>query len=377
MKIRLIDIYNSGDARRFVEFPDELYRDCPQWVPLPLSDKLPQLNRRNAYFEHSEADFFVAEDRDRLLGRICVMENRHYNNFHNARSAFFYLFDCIEDFGVAQALFEAAVEWSRARGLGRLVGPKGFVPFDGIGMLYRGFEHRPAMGVPYNYQYYNAFVERLGFAKEMDFTSFYVKADAFYLPERIKRVAEWAKKRRHLRVKTFSSKAELRRWIPSLVEIYNRVFVNNWEYVPVTQAETAELARRMLPIVQPEHIKLILNQQDEAVGFLLTFLDISQALQQTGGKLFPLGWVKLLMALRTTPWVNVNGMGILEEYRGLGGNAILYDEVVKTLGPDRFRHADLTQMADTVDFMLADMATVGAEPYKVHRVYFKEIREQV
>jgi len=147
--------------------------------------------------------------------------------------------------------------------------------------------------------------------------------------------------------------------------------------VPVTQAETAELARRMLPIVQPEHIKLILNQQDEAVGFLLTFLDISQALQQTGGKLFPLGWVKLLMALRTTPWVNVNGMGILEEYRGLGGNAILYDEVVKTLGLDRFRHADLTQMADTVDFMLADMATVGAEPYKVHRVYFKEIREQV
>lgn len=374
MKIRQIDTSNRGDARRFVEFPDALYRDCPQWVPLPLNEKLSQLNRQNGYFQHSEADFLVAEAGERLLGRICVMENRRYNRFHQARSAFFYLFDCIEDFSVAQALFEAAIEWSRDRGLERLVGPKGFVPFDGIGMLYRGFEHRPAMGVPYNYEYYNAFMERLGFAKEIDFTSFYVKADDFYLPERIKRVAEWAKKRRHLRVKTFSSKGELRRWIPALVETYNRIFVNNWEYVPVTETETEELADRMLPIVQPNHIKLILNQEDETVGFLLTFLDISRALQQTGGRLFPLGWIKLLLALRTTPWVNVNGMGILEEYRGLGGNAILYDEVVKTLRPDRFKHADLTQMAETVDYMLADMATVGAEPYKVHRVYFKEIR---
>ena len=373
MQIRKIDTNNQRDARRFVDFPDELYRTCPQWVPLPLSDKLPPLNRKGAFFLHSEADFYVAEDGERILGRICVMENRNYNTYHNTRHAFFYLFDCIEEFDVARRLFETAIDWSRARGLKRLIGPKGFVPFDGIGMLYRGFEHRPAMGIPYNYEYYNDFMTQLGFVKEIDFTSFYLRGDDFYLPERIKRVADWVKKRRHLRVRTFSSKAELRRWIPSLVDTYNRVFVNNWEYVPVTAAETEEVAQRMLQILQPKHIKFVVNQEDQVVGFLLTFLDISKALQQTRGRLFPLGWIRLLNALRTTPWVNVNGMGILEEYRGLGGNAILYDELVKTLGPNRFLHADLTQMADTVDYMLADMVTVGAKPYKVHRVYFKEI----
>jgi len=369
MNIRKIDTANRKETRQFVQFPNELYRHCPQWVPLPLSDGLTQLNRRGAFFLHSEADFFVAEDGDHILGRICIMENRHYNDFHQARHAFFYLFDAIDDVEVARSLFEVAIEWSRARGLDTLVGPKGFVPFDGIGMLYQGFEHRPAMGVPYNHAYYNRFMEALGFEKEIDFTSFHVDARAFKMPERIHRVAQRVQERRQLRVKTFASQAEVRRWVPALVETYNKVFVNNWEYVPVTFEETTELTKRMLQIVQPKHIKLILNRYDEVVGFLLTFLDISEALQRTGGKLFPFGWLRLLIALQRTRWINVNGMGILEEYQGLGGNAILYHELEKTLRQGGFEQADLVQMADTVIHMLADVRTMGAKPYKVHRVY--------
>lgn len=373
MNIRQIDPTNRREARRFVDFPDELYRHCPQWVPYPRQDKLAHLNRRNAFFAHSEADFFVAETGEKLLGRICVMKNRNYNTFYQAHHAFFYLFDVVEDVAAAQALFEAASDWSRRRGLNVLVGPKGFVPFDGIGMLYRGFEHRPAMGIPYNYAYYNHFMEHLGFEKEIDFTSFYLNCREFHLPERFVRVAERVRTRRDLRVSSFSSKRELRRWIPALVDTYNRVFVNNWEYVPVTPAEMEELAQRMLQIVRPEHIKLVFDQTDQVVGFLLTFLDISTALQQTGGKLFPFGWIKLLAALRQPAWININGMGFLEEYRGLGGNAILYTELEKTLRRGNFEHADLVQMADTVEYMLSDMVTAQVKPYKVHRVYRREI----
>lgn len=373
MNIRQIDPTKRREARRFVDFPDELYRSCPQWVPYPRQDKLAHLNRRNAFFAHSEADFFVAEAVGQLLGRICVMENRHYNAFRQARHAFFYLFDVVDDAAVARALFEAAIDWSRQRGLNVLVGPKGFVPFDGIGMLYQGFEHPPAMGIPYNYAYYNRFMEQLGFEKEIDFTSFYLNCREFHLPERFIRVAERVKSRRNLRIRGFTSKRELRRWIPALVDAYNRAFVDNWEYVPVTPAETEELAKRMLQIVRPEHIKLVFDPTDQVVGFLLTFLDISTALQRTEGKLFPFGWIRLLAALRQPAWININGMGFLEEYRGLGGNAILYTELEKTLRQGNFAHADLVQMADTVQDMLADMATAKVTPYKVHRVYRREI----
>ncbi len=373
MKIRRLDTADPTEARCFVQFPNQLYRSCPQWVPLPLSDGLVQLDRSGAYFQHSEADFFVAENKGQIAGRIAVLENRLYNDFHHSRHAFFYLFDTIEDFAVAQGLFEAATAWSRARGLNKLVGPKGFIPFDGIGMLYRGFDHPPAMGIPYNYDYYNRFIEQLGFAKEIDFASFYLDPHTFELPRRISRIAERVKKRRKLRVKTFASRAEVRRWIPKVVETYNQVFVNNWEYVPVTPAEAEELAGRMLQIIDPKLIKFILNEQDELVGFLLVFLDISAALQQTGGKLWPLGWLKLLLALKTTRWLNVNGMGIRQEYQGLGGNAILYDELVKTLRGSRFEHVDLVQVADNVDRMRADLETLGGVPYKTHRVYYRDL----
>jgi hypothetical protein len=141
----------------------------------------------------------------------------------------------------------------------------------------------------------------------------------------------------------------------------------------VLKEEAEELADRMVPIVQPEHIKLILNEQDEIIGFLFTFLDISAALQQTGGKLFPLGWIRLLLERQRTPWLNVNGMGILEEYRGRGGNAILYYELEKAIQTRRFQHADLVQMADSVENMIADVTTLGAQPYKVHRVYRRSL----
>jgi hypothetical protein len=356
-----------------VEFPHKLYQTCPQWVPLPLSDGLAQLNWKNAYFQHSDADFFIAENDERMLGRIAVLQNNRYNQAHQTRRAFFYLFDTINDIEVAQRLFEAATEWSFARGLDTLVGPKGFSPFDGVGMLVKGFEHHPAMGMPYNYEYYNHLMTQLGFEKEIDFTSFYLNIANFDLPDRISRIAERVKRRNNLRVKTFRSRRELRRWIPRLVETYNQIFVDNWEYAPVTPAETKELAGRMLQIVQPKHIKFILNDQEDLVGFVLTFLDISAALQKTGGKLFPFGWITLLRGLRNTNWININGMGILEQYRGLGANAILYDEVAKTIRQGRFEHADLVQMADTVDTMLADMQTIGAEPYKVHRIYRRSI----
>ena len=374
MNIRKIDTENRRDARRFVEFPNELYRDCPRWVPLPLNDGLAQLNRRGAYFLHSDADFLVAEDGDRMLGRLVVMENRHYNEYHQSKHAFFYLFDVVEDFEVAQKLFEAAIEWAKARGLTKLVGPKGFLPLDGIGMLYQGFEHWPAMGVPYNYEYYNRFMEQMGFEKEIDFTSFYANVRDFELPERIARVAERVKKRQNLRVKTFKSKNEVRQWVWPLVQAYNKIFVENWEYVPVTQEETAELTDRMLQIVQPEHIKFIINESDEVIGFLLTFLNIAEALHKTGGKLFPFGWITLLRALRNPKYIDVNGMGILKEFRGLGGNAILYDELIKTVHAyPSIEHADMTQMADWVVFMKADVVSLGGKPYKVHRVYRRDI----
>jgi len=38
--------------------------------------------------------------------------------------------------------------------LNYMLGPKGFSPLNGMGLLVKGFEHRPALGIPYNPSYY-------------------------------------------------------------------------------------------------------------------------------------------------------------------------------------------------------------------------------
>lgn len=371
VQISKIDTSRRRDARRFVLFPFELYREAPYWIPPLRSDALGQVDRRrNPFFLHSDADFFLAEEGNEVVGRIVVMENRNYNDYHKVRYGFYYLFDTIDDQNVADALYGTAIEWCRVRGLTRLIGPKGFTVFEGMGILVDGFDQLPAMGVPYNHPYYGPLTEKAGLEKEVDFTSYYVHIPDFALPERIERLADRIAERRGLRARELRTMADVRAVVMELVEAYNSVFTENWEYVPVTREEADAVAAQMLQITRPEMVKVIENREGELVGFLLSFINIGRAMKRCDGRLFPFGWFHLLRELRRSDCVDVNGMGILEEYRGLGGNIIMYSELYKSivLG-GQFEHADMTQMADFVVNMLSDANTLGGHPYKVHRVY--------
>jgi hypothetical protein len=240
-------------------------------------------------------------------------------------------------------------------------------------MLREGFEYLPAMGIPYNYAYYNRLTENVGFEKEVDFNSFYVSIADFKMPERIGRLADKVQERRGLRAHRFASKAELRASVLKIVDTYNDTFTENWEYVPVTSQEADAVAEQMLQITRPEMMKVIVNKDDEIVGFLFAFINIGRALQRCRGRLLPFGWIHLLRELKSSDMVDVNGMGILEEYRGLGGNIIMYNELYKTVQGGQFVHADMTQMADFVVRMLSDANTLGGERYKVHRVYKRQL----
>jgi hypothetical protein len=368
-----IDTARRRDARRFVRFQFDLYRNSDYWVPPMLSDAYKQIDRRrNPFFLHSDADFFLAQQGREVVGRVVVMENRNYNNYHGKRYGFFYLFDAIDDQDVADALYGAAFDWCRARGLDAIIGPKGFTVFEGMGILIEGFDLLPAMGIPYNYEYYGRLAEQVGLTKEVDFTSYYIDVAKFELPERVARLAERVKQRRGFAIKPVRSQAELRAAVPEIIEAYNDTFTENWEYVPVMPEEGASVADQMLQITRPEMVKVI-TKDGKMVGFLLAFLNIGRAMQKARGRLLPLGWFHLLRELKRTDIADVNGMGILQEYRGLGGNVIMYNELYESIGNGQFKHGEMVQMADFVVRMLADANTLGGEPYKVHRVYRKAL----
>ncbi len=370
LKVEKIDTHSRPQVRRFIQFQFDLYANHPQWVPPLLVDAEMQLNReKHPFYEHSDADFFIAVRDGRDVGRIAALENRHYNEYHRTREAEFYLFDCIDDLEVAGALFERVFEWSRARGLNYVVGPKGFSSFDGYGLQVEGFEHRQMMTMMnYNYAYYPRLVEALGFTKEVDFVSCYLSAQAFHLPERIHRIAERVQRKGTLQVKRFKSKKELVSWAGRIGQAYNKTFVKNWEYYPLTDREVKFLTDNLMVVADYRLIKII-THQDDVVGFLLAFPDVSEALQRARGHLLPFGILDLMLEMRRTKWVSLNGAGILPEYQGIGGNALLYSEMEKTISEFSFREADLTQVAESASNMRHDLENVGGRAYKNHRVY--------
>ena len=372
--IHKINTSEKSQIRRFVHVPYRLYNNHPQWVPPLYMDAETQLNRdKHPYYEHSDADFFIAQRNGEDIGRIAILENKPFNRYHETRKAQFYLFDCEDDQEAATALFNRAFEWSRERNLDQVIGPKGFGALDGYGLLVEGHEHRQIMTMMnYNYPYYQQLVENIGFEKELDFVSCYLNADKFRLPERIHRIAQRVLQRGNLGVKRFETKKELREWAPKIGQAYNKAFVNNWEYYPLSDNEIKFILDNILSVADPRLIKVI-THGDDAVGFLCGFTDLSAALQKSKGRLLPLGIFHLLIDMRRTNWIALNGAGILPEFHGRGGNALLYAEMENTIRDYKFEHADLTQVAETAVQMRHDLINLGGEPYKNHRVYHKRI----
>ena len=374
LTIDQIDTRSASQVRRFVNLPFRLYRDHPQWVPPLLGDIRLMLNRnKHPFYEHSTADFFLAVRDGRDVGRVAALDNRRYNEYHDKRQAQFYLFDCEDDPEAATALFERVFQWARARGLEQVVGPKGFSALDGYGLLVEGFEHRQMMTMMnYNYPYYPTLLEALSFQKEVDFVSCYLNADQFRLPERIHHIAERLQRRGTLAVQRFTSKRELKRWVGRIGQTYNQAFTANWEYYPLTEREIGFLVDNLTLVAEPRLIKIITHKED-VVGFLFGFPDVSAALQRARGHLFPFGILHLLREMRRTRWIALNGAGILPQFQGRGGNALLYSEMEKTVREFDFQHADLTQIAESAVQMRRDLENIGGKPYKNHRVYRREL----
>lgn len=368
--IEKVNLDDKKQINDFVKFPFRLYKDCRQWVPPFIGDiKVMMDPKKHPFYSHSDAEFFVVKDGADIVGRIAMLENKSFNNYHNTHKASFYLFDCIKDLSVAKMLFDTGFEWSKSRGLNDLVGPKGFSPFDGYGILVEGFELPQMMTMMnYNYSYYPQLLEQLGFEKVVDFVSCYLDVRGFHLPEKIDLVAQKIKEKGKFEVKRFKNKAELVEWAPRIGEAYNRTFVNNWEYYPLTKEEVGFQLNNIMTVAVPDLIKII-TYEGEIIGFLFGFPDITPELQRNKGQITPWGLVDMLHGLKKTRFISLNGVGVLAEYHGRGANALLYSEMVDTIAHSNFLEAELTQVAESAVQMRKDLITLGGKEYKNHRIY--------
>lgn len=369
MEIHVLDLENKRQIREFLELPFRIYAHIPQWVPPLEADARRMLDRRrNPFFRHGEAQFLLAREDGQVVGRLAVLENRKYNEFNREKTAFFYLFECENSPQAARGLFETAFEWARGRGLEKIAGPKGFSALDGLGLLVRGFEYRPAFGLPYNPPYYVDLIESLGFQPVGETVSGYLD-ETMQFPAKIHELAERVMQRRGLRVTRFKSRRELRQVVPYFRDLYNASLGGTEGTAPISEEEARTMAEQLIWFADPALVKLVMKDE-QPVGFLLGYPDISRALQRTKGRLWPFGWLVMLWELWTTREINLNGAGMIEGYRGVGGTALLFSEMYKSVVEGgRYRYADLVQIGVENSAMQREMANFGIVFHKTHRMY--------
>lgn len=374
--LEIIKVDTKALRKEFVEFQYDLYRDCKQFVPPFKNDIYAMMNeKKHPFYDHSISEFFLAKRDGKVVGKLSMLINRPFNEFHGTKDSEFYLFDCIDDQEVANALFDLATRWTLDHGMNRIVGPKGYGPLDGYGIQVEGFEHRQMMNMMnYNYPYYQKLAETYGFEKEVDFVSSFLAPQGYVLPEKIIKAVEIVKKRGKLKVMDFHNKKQIMEIKYKLKDAYNRAFVHNWEYYPLSDRELDYAVDNAIQFVIPELLKLIQNDRGEVVGFVLPFPDASAAMQKNKGRLGPIGILRLLWELKTTQWLDFNGIGILPEYQGMGGNALVMDSLLRAAQANkRYINSELTQVAETAVQMRKDLENLGVKYYKNHRVYKKHL----
>jgi hypothetical protein len=365
------------ELKRFVKVPFRLHRDHPQWVAPLIFERMQFLDRkRNPYFEHAEAEYFLAERDGEAVGRITAQVDRGWDETQGGSDAMFGFFETAEDPEVASALLDAAAEWARAKGRSRILGPMDFTTNDEIGLLIEGFELRPMILENWHPPYYRGLVEANGFGKAMDLLMWELQFGDLKEGERfdpaIHAAAEKALHDEGVTIRNISMR-NLPDEMRAFSEVYNEAWGANWGFVPATDAEI-EFHAKLLKQVLDEDWAYIAEKDGEPIGAALTLPDINQALAKLNGRLLPLGWLRFLLAKRRIDQLRVFALGVKNAYRHSGVAAGLYLKHLETAArPGTIEGGEMGWILETNGPMNRAMEGMGGRVVKKYRVFEKQV----
>ncbi len=332
MYTQIKKVTTKSELKRFIRFNYEMYKDNPYSVPDLYEDMLKTFNpRKNPAFEFCEAEYFLAYQGNKLVGRVAAIINHHANEQWNKQTVRFGWIDFIDDEDVSKALLDAVATWGHEHGMTSIEGPLGFTDMDAEGMLIEGFDQLSTMATIYNFPYYPEHMERLGFVKDMDWIEMKLMVPEA-TPEKYVRIAEIVKKKYNLHVRKLESVKKLRETGLGykIFDLINEAYAPLYNYSAMTKGQIDQYINEYLPIVDFDMVAMVEDANNELVGVGISMASLSTALQKAKGKLFPFGWFHLLKALywKTPPALDLLLVAVKPEYQNKGVNALLFTDLI-------------------------------------------------
>jgi ribosomal protein S18 acetylase RimI-like enzyme len=372
--IEISKITSLQDLDDFIKFPWRIYKDDPAWVPPLILERKAFLDRKkHPFYQHGEAELFLARRQGETVGRIMASDDPRYNSLHETNVGCFGSFECIDEPAVAASLFQAAEDWVRARGRNEIMGPIDYSTNYICGLLVDGFQYPPTILMAHNPPYYAALVEGYGFAKTKDWYAWWF-SEYPAAAERLRKIAlaragKMGVKIRQINLKRIEEESQRIR------TIYNQAWQKNWGFVPFTEAEMEHMGKEMKPLINPKGM-LIAEMGEEPVGFVIGVPDINVALRHVNGRLMhyglPIGLIKLLYYRLKTRTGRLIALGVVEKHRRSG----IAEMLVLGLMDAAFKRGFTGELSMTLeDNVMVNrfIEAMGADKYKTYRIYSKSI----
>lgn len=372
MEIKITKVSTNRDRKKFIDFPHDLYTGDPNYVPeIFLAQKELLSEKKNPFFQHSKAQLYLAWRDGKIVGRIAAIRNNEYNRFANANVGYFGFFDVIEDFAVAKKMLDTACAWVKNEGHDRILGPANFSTNDTAGLLVEGFDRPPVVMMAYNPPYYLTFLEKYGFAKQMDMLAYHVTEET--VNKKSVRIANMLGERlekRGVTVRTVNMK-NFKTEAARIREIYKGAWDKNWGFVPPTNAEFDHLAEGLKMVIDSD-FALVAEKDGEAIGFALAVPDINVIARTIRrGRLLPTGIFKLLFGKKKIKRLRIILLGVLPDYRKMGIEGVFYARIISRGLEKGYNEAEASWILDNNEMMKKGVEGVNMVPYKRYRMLEK------
>ena len=375
--LRVEAVRDAVGVDRFIRVPFALYADDPNWVPPLVIERRDHLNpRKNPYFNHAEAGFWLALRDGRPVGRISAQVDRARLERYDDATGHFGFVEAEDDGEAFAALFGAAEAWLRDRHMRRVLGPFSLSINDESGLLVDGFDTPPSIMMGHAPPYYAERIEAQGYTKAKDLVAYVYESHQRFPPGPAALVAR-ARQSPNVTVRPLD-KSRYRQDLHVILDIFNDAWSENWGFVPFSAAEIEHVAAALKPLIREEMV-CIAEVDGEPSAMAVSLPNLNEAIADLGGALLPFGWAKLLWRLKfgRLRTARVALMGVRRRHHGTPlGMALAYtvvDAINRALRASGFERAELSWILEDNLPMRRIIDALGGRPYKTYRVYQKAL----
>jgi len=375
-KTEIVEVKSKKQLRKFIDFPNQLYKDEPNYIPHINFDEYNTLHwKKNPAFEHCEAKYWLAYQNEKIVGRIAGIINHNYISKWKNNYARFGWVDYINDLDVSKALFDAVEDWAKSKNLDGVHGPLGFTDLDPEGMLIEGFDKPGSLITIYNFPYYADHIRKYGYKKDVNWLEFKFDLIPNKIDEDVLRVANFAEKRYGFTFKRITSKKELLSYAQEIFDLLDKAYANLYGVTPLTKKQVDTYIKAYFSFVIPDLIPVVFDKEGKLAGFGVGVPSLNKALIKNKGRILPFGFINLLRELKKSKILDLYLIGVQPQYVNKGVNALLLKYSYQIAIEMGYTKAIATDMLESNTKVWTQWQYFGAQRIKKRTCFLKKLEE--